>query len=120
MSTFLESTRQYVQRACDILKIPADVQSQLQTPRREVRVEINVKMDDGTIGTFVGFRVQHDNARGPYKGGLRYHHHVDSEEVTALASLMTWKTAVADVPYGGAKGGIQCNPRNMSREEPTG
>jgi len=117
MSSFLESTRQYVQRACDLLKIPADVQQQLQTPRREVRVEINIKMDDGSIGTFVGFRVQHDNARGPYKGGLRYHHHVDAEEVTALASLMTWKTAVVDVPYGGAKGGIQCRPRDLSDGE---
>ena len=117
MSSFLESTQHYVQRACTLLKVPEDVQRQLQTPRREVRVEVNIKMDDGSVGTFVGFRVQHDNARGPYKGGLRYHHHVDAEEVTALASLMTWKTAVVDVPFGGAKGGIQCRPQDLSEAE---
>ncbi len=114
---FLENTKYYIDNASKLLELPADVTKQLQTPHREVRVELNIRMDDGTIGTFIGFRVQHDNARGPFKGGLRYHHHVDSEEVTALASLMTWKTAVAGVPYGGAKGGIQVDARSLSAGE---
>lgn len=117
MSSFLEATQFYVDRAAKILELPKDVTLQLKTPHREIRVEINIEMDNGEIGTFVGFRVQHDNSRGPFKGGLRYHHHVDSEEVTALASLMTWKTAVVDVPYGGAKGGIACRARELSEGE---
>jgi glutamate dehydrogenase (NAD(P)+) len=74
-------------------------------------------MDDGSTGTFVGFRVQHDDARGPMKGGIRYHHEVDPDEVNALASLMTWKTAVVNLPYGGAKGGVNCDPRKLSQNE---
>ncbi len=74
-------------------------------------------MDDGSVGTFVGYRVQHDNARGPFKGGLRYHFDVDEDEVTALAQLMTWKTAVAGVPFGGAKGGISCDTTKLSQSE---
>lgn len=117
MSAFLEHTHYYVQRASGALGLPQDVALQLRTPHREVRVEINIEMDNGEIGTFVGYRVQHDNARGPFKGGLRYHHRVDAEEVTALASLMTWKTAVVNVPYGGAKGGISCDARTLSEGE---
>ncbi|MEM7604108.1 MAG: Glu/Leu/Phe/Val dehydrogenase dimerization domain-containing protein, partial [Myxococcota bacterium] len=114
---FLENTRRYFDEAAATLKIPNDVAVHLKTPRREVRVELNVRMDDGSIGTFIGFRVQHDNARGPFKGGLRYHHHVDAEEVTALATLMTWKTAIAGVPFGGAKGGIAVDARSLSEAE---
>ncbi|MCB9601949.1 MAG: glutamate dehydrogenase [Sandaracinus sp.] len=118
MSTkFLEATKYYVESAAKLLGLPADETKQLETPHREVRVELNIRMDDGTIGTFIGFRVQHDDARGPFKGGIRYHHHVDSEEVTALASLMTWKTAVAGVPFGGAKGGIQVDASKLSEGE---
>lgn len=118
MSTkFLEATKYYVESAAKLLGLAADETKQLETPHREVRVELNIRMDDGTIGTFIGFRVQHDNARGPFKGGIRYHHHVDSEEVTALASLMTWKTAVAGVPFGGAKGGIQVDASKLSEAE---
>ena len=114
---FLENTQYYVDRASKMLDLRTDVTKQLKTPHREVRVELNIEMDDGSIGTFIGFRVQHDNARGPFKGGLRYHHHVDAEEVTALASLMTWKTAVAGVPYGGAKGGIAVDAQSISAAE---
>jgi glutamate dehydrogenase (NAD(P)+) len=89
----------------------------LNTPKREVKVECTIQMDDGSTGTFVGFRVQHDDSRGPMKGGIRYHHEVDPDEVNALASLMTWKTAVVDLPYGGAKGGINCDPRKLSLNE---
>lgn len=88
-----------------------------ETPQREVKVGLTIEMDNGEIRTFQGYRVQHDNSRGPYKGGLRYHPHVDPDEVKALASLMTWKTAVIDVPYGGAKGGITVDPKTLSMAE---
>ena len=86
-------------------------------PDRELRVEIVIEMDSGEIGNFVGYRVQHDNARGPFKGGLRYHPHVDQDETRALASLMTWKTAVVDLPFGGGKGGVNCDPSILSKGE---
>ncbi|MDB4971962.1 MAG: glutamate dehydrogenase 2 [Myxococcaceae bacterium] len=89
----------------------------LNTPKREVKVECTIPLDDGSTGTFVGFRVQHDDARGPMKGGIRFHPEVDPDEVNALASLMTWKTAVVDLPFGGAKGGINCDPRKLSQNE---
>ena len=79
-------------------------------PKREVQVEIPVEMDDGRLETFIGYRVQHDDSRGPMKGGLRYHPEVDLDEVRALATLMTWKTAVVDLPYGGAQGGHRHRP----------
>ncbi|XP_057872426.1 glutamate dehydrogenase 2 isoform X2 [Cryptomeria japonica] len=81
------------------------------------KVECTIPKDDGTLVSYVGFRVQHDNARGPMKGGIRYHPEVDPDEVNALAQLMTWKTAVANIPYGGAKGGIGCNPSSLSNSE---
>ena len=74
-------------------------------------------MDDGSLGHFVGYRIQHDNSRGPFKGGLRYHPDVDLDEVRSLASLMTWKTALIGVPFGGAKGGIQVDPAGLSERE---
>lgn len=113
----LENANRYFEQAARVLDLGRDVAVQLRTPYREVRVELNVRMDDGTIGTFVGYRVQHDNSRGPFKGGLRYHHEVDSQEVTALAQLMTWKTAVAGVPFGGGKGGIHVDPSKLSLAE---
>ena len=117
MADFLEDTQHYIGTAVKILDLSNDVERQLITPHREVRVEITIRNDDGSIGTFTGYRVQHDNSRGPFKGGLRFHPHVDSEEVRALASLMTWKTAVADLPFGGAKGGVQCDPHTLSQNE---
>lgn len=116
-SSFLENTQRYVESAAKTLELARDATVQLMTPHREVRVELNIVKDDGSIGTYTGYRVQHDNARGPFKGGLRYHHHVDGAEVTALASLMTWKTAVADVPFGGAKGGISVDVTKISESE---
>lgn len=86
----------------------------IRTPDRELRVELPVIMDDGKLHSIIGYRVQHNNARGPYKGGIRYHHDVDLDEVRALASLMTWKTAVADIPFGGAKGGVTIDPSKLS------
>ena len=85
------------------------------TPYREVTVQIPVKCSDGKIHVFSGYRIQHNGARGPYKGGIRYHPEVDVDEVRALASLMTWKTAVANVPFGGAKGGVNCDPSKLTQ-----
>ncbi|MFK7987815.1 MAG: Glu/Leu/Phe/Val dehydrogenase [Sandaracinaceae bacterium] len=113
----LENANFYFRQAAKILELTDDVALQLRTPKRQVKVECTIQRDDGTVGTFVGFRVQHDNSRGPFKGGLRYHHQVDDQEVTALAQLMTWKTAVVGVPYGGAKGGITVDTRTLSEGE---
>ncbi|MDA1191622.1 MAG: glutamate dehydrogenase [Candidatus Poribacteria bacterium] len=89
----------------------------LRTPFRQLSVSLLVRMDDGDVEVFDGYRIQHSNARGPFKGGVRYAPDVNLDEVQALASLMTWKTALADVPFGGAKGGVACNPRQMSSYE---
>ena len=86
-------------------------------PYREVTVQIPVKLSDGKIHTYSGYRIQHNGARGPYKGGVRFHPEVDIDEVRALASLMTWKTAVADVPFGGAKGGVNCPADKLESSE---
>ncbi len=117
MSNAMEDVRRFFGTACKVLNLSQDLQTQLITPHRELRVECNIRMDNGSVGTFVGYRVQHDNARGPFKGGLRYHPEVDANEVTALASLMTWKTAVVDVPFGGGKGGISVDPKKLSAHE---
>lgn len=109
-----EATSVYFERAAEHLGLSAPVREALLMPQREVQVQVTFKRDDGELATFVGYRVQHDNARGPMKGGLRYHHDVDLDEVRSLASLMTWKTAVVDLPYGGAKGGIGVNNRDLS------
>ena len=89
----------------------------LRRPRRALSLSLPVKMDDGSIRVFDGFRVQHSNARGPCKGGIRYHPAVTIDEVRALASWMTWKCAIVNIPFGGAKGGIVCDPRRLSRNE---
>lgn len=112
-----EQTNHFLQQGFDILKIPPRHKTLLLTPARELRVEIAIEMDDGSLGNYIGYRIQHDNSRGPYKGGLRYHPDVDLDEVRSLASLMTWKTAVVNVPFGGAKGGIQVDPSKLSRRE---
>jgi glutamate dehydrogenase (NAD(P)+) len=97
--------------------VPQDYRLLLKTPYREMRVEVPVRMDNGRLEVFIGYRVQHNGARGPYKGGVRFHPEADLDEIRALASIMTWKTAVVDIPFGGAKGGIQCDPRSMSQRE---
>ncbi|MCL4130383.1 UNVERIFIED_CONTAM: hypothetical protein GTU68_018235 [Idotea baltica] len=112
-----ETVLLYFNKAADLLKLDESSRQLLITPTREITVEVPVRMDDGHIETLVGYRVQHNNARGPMKGGLRYHHEVDLDEVRALASLMTWKTAVVNIPYGGAKGGIRVKSRELSRKE---
>ncbi len=112
-----ETTNHYLQRAFDLLKLDARYETLLLTPTRELRVELVIELDNGEIGNFIGYRIQHDDSRGPFKGGLRYHPDVDLDEVRSLASLMTWKTALVDVPFGGAKGGIQVDPAKLSRRE---
>ncbi len=112
-----QATQVYFDRAADLMGMDDRMRTLLLTAKREVRVQIPVEMDDGTVETLLGYRVQHDNSRGPMKGGLRYHPDVDMDEVRALAALMTWKTAVVDIPYGGAKGGISVDPRSLSTKE---
>ena len=92
----------------------------LARPERTTRIDFPVQMDDGTIRVFSGYRVQHNNARGPFKGGIRYHPDVTEDEVKALAAWMTWKTAVMDIPFGGAKGGVVCDPKRLSLNEKRG
>ena len=104
----LDIVRHYFDIAADHLKLPDDIRVVFWTPYREVTVQIPVKLSDGKTHVFSGYRIQHNGARGPYKGGIRFHPEVDVDEVRALASLMTWKTAVANVPFGGAKGGVNC------------
>ena len=110
----LDIVRHYFEIAADQLDLPDDLRVVFWTPYREVTVQIPVKLADGKTHVFSGYRIQHNGARGPYKGGIRFHPEVDIDEVRALASLMTWKTAVAGVPFGGAKGGDQL-PRRQAR-----
>jgi glutamate dehydrogenase (NAD(P)+) len=112
-----EDTVRYFSNASKIMDLGSRIEKLLVNPDRQVKVELAIEMDDGSIGVFSGFRVQHNGARGPFKGGLRYHPEVNQDEVDALASLMTWKTAVVGIPYGGAKGGVQVDPRLLSRSE---
>ncbi|MDP7395685.1 MAG: Glu/Leu/Phe/Val dehydrogenase dimerization domain-containing protein [Lentisphaeria bacterium] len=113
----LEESHYYFHKAADILGLTAKIRDILLTPHRIVKVELVTESDTGELQHHLGFRVQHDRARGPMKGGLRYHPSMDEEHATALANLMTWKTAVVQVPYGGAKGGINCDPRQLSDSE---
>jgi glutamate dehydrogenase (NAD(P)+) len=113
----LEIVRHYFEIAADRLKLPDDLRVVFWTPYREVTVQIPVKLSDGKIHVYSGYRIQHNGARGPYKGGVRFHPEVDVDEIRALASLMTWKTAVAGVPFGGAKGGVNCPADRLERSE---
>ena len=112
-----EATQIYFDRAAEKLELSAGMREMLIMAKREVQVQVTIERDNGELANFVGFRVQHDNSRGPMKGGLRYHPEVDLDEVRSLASLMTWKTAVVDLPYGGAKGGIGVDPSLLSAAE---
>ncbi len=114
MTTFLESTKKIIEDAGSIAQIPADLLTRIETPDRVMEFEIPVKMDDGSEKKFSAWRVQHNNALGPYKGGIRYHPASNLDEVKALASLMTWKTSLLGLPYGGAKGAVAVNPRELS------
>jgi glutamate dehydrogenase (NAD(P)+) len=104
-------------KAADLKKLDPDVRKILGTTTNEIVVHFPVKMDDGRVETFTGYRVQHNNTLGPFKGGLRFHPSVDIDEVRALASWMTWKTALAGIPFGGGKGGIEIDPSKYSKSE---
>ena len=111
------ATEYYFKKAAKELGIGSHLETVLITPKREVKVECTIELDNHELASFVGYRIQHDNSRGPMKGGLRYHPDVDPDEVNSLAALMTFKTAVVNIPYGGAKGGINCDPNKLSHAE---
>lgn len=113
----LEMARQQLKLAAQYTEIDQGLVEILARPKRAVTVNFPVVMDNGKVEVFQGYRVQHNASRGPTKGGLRYHHHVDLDETTALAMWMTWKCAVVNIPYGGAKGGVQVNVKRLSERE---
>src|SRR2546427_11847513 len=113
----LDTVAHYFDLAADRLGIEDDLRGVLRSSYREVQVQIPIKLSDGKIHVFSGYRVQHNAARGPYKGGVRFHPEVDLDEVRALATLMTWKTAIVDIPYGGAKGGVNCPVEDLNEDE---
>jgi glutamate dehydrogenase (NAD(P)+) len=112
-----EAVNLYFGQAAELLDLGDEVHAVLTSTYREISVQVPVRLDDGGLLVVQGYRVQHNGARGPYKGGVRYHPDADLEEVRALASLMTWKTALVDIPFGGAKGGIAVDPAPMSQNE---
>jgi glutamate dehydrogenase (NAD(P)+) len=112
-----EAVNLYFGRAADRLNLAQNLRTLLTTPHREVQVQIPFEMESSELRCLIGYRVQHNRARGPMKGGLRFHHEVDLDEVRGLASLMTWKTAVVNIPYGGAKGGVTVDPSKLTQRE---
>jgi len=112
-----ENSLEQLRIAAEYLKLDEGIHQILAHPKRELTVSLPVKMDNGKIKVFTGYRVQYNDARGPFKGGIRYHPGVTLDEVKALSAWMTWKTSVADIPLGGAKGGIICDPKSMSQPE---
>ncbi len=112
-----ETVKQQVDIVADLIGINGGIREILKSPKRELTVNFPVQMDDGSTRVFTGFRVQYNMTRGPTKGGIRYHPQVTLDEVRALAAWMTWKCAVVNIPYGGAKGGVICDPKHMSKRE---
>ena len=117
MRTALAVALEQLKLAAEKLQLDPNLYEILRHPKRTLIVSVPIKMDNGTVGVFTGYRVQHSDIRGPFKGGIRYHPNVSLDEVTALSMWMTWKCGVVDLPYGGAKGGIACNPKVMSKGE---
>ena len=115
--TPFEAATYFFHNSADRLGLPDDQREVLASTYRELAVQVPLRMDDGSLTVARGYRVQHNGARGPYKGGIRFHPSADLDEVRALAALMTWKNALIDVPFGGAKGGVQCDPRALSESE---
>jgi glutamate dehydrogenase (NAD(P)+) len=112
-----EIVSHYFDMAADRLGLEDDVRAVMRSNYREVQVQVPIRQADGRIHVYAGYRVQHNAARGPYKGGVRYHPEVDLDEVRALAALMTWKTAIVEVPFGGAKGGVNCPSGDLEESE---
>ena len=117
MSSSTNPTDAAYKSAVEKLGLKSNIARALEIPDRELKVEIPFRKDNGEIDSVVGYRVQHNNTRGPFKGGIRYHQHVDIDEVRSLATLMTWKTSLVDIPYGGGKGGIEIDPSRYSKTE---
>ena len=117
MSSSSNPTSAAYEEAVKNLGLKQNIAKALEIPDRELTVEVPFRKDDGEVESVIGFRVQHNNTRGPFKGGIRYHQHVDIEEVRSLATLMTWKTSLLDIPYGGGKGGIGVDPTKYSKTE---
>ena len=115
-NAFLMAQEQF-DRVADILDLEPAVKELLREPLREYHVSIPVEMDDGSVKVFRGFRVQHNDARGPCKGGIRFHPQETIDTVRALSMWMTWKCSVVDIPLGGSKGGVICDPHNLSPRE---
>ena len=116
MSSF-EAVSWFFDQSARRLGVSEELQELMRHAWRELTVSIPVRLDNGKVKVFTGYRVQHNAARGPYKGGVRFHPRADLDEVRALASLMTWKTALANIPFGGAKGGVLCDPGSLSQSE---
>ena len=113
-TSMLKVTLEVMHRAADRLGLDQSIRNVISKPQRILSVAVPVRMDDGSVKVFDGYRVQHSLARGPAKGGIRFHPEVTMDEVVALAMNMTWKCAVVDIPYGGAKGGVVVDPRQLS------
>ncbi len=117
MSSSTNPTSAAYKHAVEKLGMKPNIARALEIPDRELTVEVPFRRDNGEVESVIGFRVQHNNTRGPFKGGIRYHQHVDIQEVRSLATLMTWKTSLLDIPYGGGKGGIGIDPSKYSKTE---
>ena len=117
MSSSSNPTSHAYESAVKQLGLKPNIARALELPDRELTVEVPFRRDNGELDSVIGFRVQHNNTRGPFKGGIRYHEHVDIDEVRSLATLMTWKTSLLDIPYGGGKGGIGVDPSKYSKTE---
>ncbi len=113
VSVFETAAAQF-DRAAELIGLDDEMQFLLKTPFREVKVELPIRRDDGSLGVWQGYRVQFNGSRGPFKGGIRYHHEVDMDEVRGLSALMAWKTALVNIPFGGGKGGITVNVKDLS------
>lgn len=116
-TTGYDDAIELLESTAEELNLKEEVLLLLRQPHRELHVEVPIRMDDGSVSVFSGLRVQHNGARGPYKGGVRFHPEADLDEVRTLAALMTWKCALVDVPFGGAKGSVQCDPAKLSKSE---
>src|SRR4051812_16436475 len=119
-SKFWQNSHAYFDTVYTSMKLDPLWRPYLANPKRVLAVSCPIRMDDGRIQVFTGYRAQHNNARGPFKGGIRYDISVDRDEVMALAMLQTWKNALVDLPFGGAKGGVVCDPRKLSNNEKEG
>src|SRR5262249_53235645 len=114
---FFRVIQDYLDQAAALVKLPDYVRTILSQPRNEIIVHFPVRMDNGEVRLFKGYRIQHSNLLGPFKGGIRYHESVSLDDLKALAAMMTWKCALMQLPFGGGKGGIKFNPRSVSKNE---